>query len=309
MRNWLDSVARGLLLPAIMVKHDLMTAQSGSVSLAKPERRADDFYAETLAWLLKRGVLEKDMKVLVACAGNLDREVWLAAGFQNVTLSNLDSQLNRNDFAPFSACMQDVEALSFPDQEFDFAIVHNGLHHCYSPHRGLLELFRVSRRGVLVFEPRDSLLTRLGARLGFGQQYETAAVAANGCVAGGSRDTSVPNYVYRFTQREIEKTIRSYCPWGNPTFLYRCALRVPWGRLEGMNNRAFLVLVKAFLPLLRLLCTLVPSQANGFAFVVLKPQMPEDLYPWVAMQNGKPAANKEWMLKNYHYQADPSGKH
>jgi ubiquinone/menaquinone biosynthesis C-methylase UbiE len=47
--------------------------------------------------------------------------------------------------------------MAFDDNSFDFAIVHNGLHHCYSPHRGLLELYRVSRQGILVFEPRDTL--------------------------------------------------------------------------------------------------------------------------------------------------------
>ena len=50
-------------------------------------------------------------------------------------------------------------------------------HHCHSPHRGLLEMYRVARRGVLAFEPRDTRLVRLGVRLGFGQEYEIAAVA------------------------------------------------------------------------------------------------------------------------------------
>jgi SAM-dependent methyltransferase len=283
-------------------------AESGLISkpMAVPSsvtqnRQADDFYAQTLAWLLQRGVLRKEMKVLVACGGKLDRDVLFESGFRNVTISNLDSQMKPDEFAPFRACVQDVEALSFPEQEFDFAIVHNGLHHCYSPHRGLLEIYRVSRCGVLVFEPRDSLLSRWGARLGFGQQYETAAVAANRCVAGGTGDTPIPNYVYRWTEREIEKTIRSYCPWGNPGFLYRCALRVPWGRLEGMNSRAFFLLVRFFLPLLRLFFLCFPGQANGFAFIVIKPRMPQDLYPWLTMQDGHLAVNKDWMQKEYHY--------
>ncbi len=76
--------------------------------------------------------------------------------------------------------MQDVERLGFTDRAFDFVVVHQGLHHCHSPHRGLLEMYRVARRGVLAFEPRDTRLVRLGVRLGFGQEYEIAAVAENG---------------------------------------------------------------------------------------------------------------------------------
>ena len=50
--------------------------------------------------------------------------------------------------------------LRLEDNAVDFCIAHNGLHHCVSPHQGLLELFRVARRGIVVFEPRDSFLTR-----------------------------------------------------------------------------------------------------------------------------------------------------
>src|SRR6266851_8888773 len=56
----------------------------------------------------------------------------------------------------------------------------SGAAYCHSPHRGLLEMYRVARRGVLAFEPRDTRLVRLGVRLGFGQEYEIAAVAENG---------------------------------------------------------------------------------------------------------------------------------
>lgn len=261
----------------------------------------DEFYAETLAWLLNRGVLRKDMKLLVACGGSLDRDMMLACGFQNVTITNLDSQMNPGAFAPFSASVQDVEALAYRDGEFDFCIAHNGLHHCYSPHRGLLELYRAGRLGALVFEPRDSFLTRLGVRLGFGQEYETAAVVANNWVAGGTRDTPIPNYVYRWTEREIEKTIRSYTPWGKPGFLYRRGLRVPWGRLRSMKNRAFYVAVRGLLPFLRLLLLCFPGQANGFAFVVLKPKVPQDMFPWLEWKDGAPAPKREWMEKQYQF--------
>ena len=272
---------------------------------AKCASGQDVFYGETLGWLLKRGVLRKDMKLLVVCGGGLDRDVLLKTGFANVTISNLDSQMKEGAFAPYPSCVQDVEALGFKDGEFDFCVAHNGLHHCYSPHRGLLEMVRVARLGVLVFEPRDAFLTRLGAKLGFGQEYETAAVTANRFVAGGTRDTPIPNYVYRWTEREIEKAVRSYCPWGRPRFLYRKGLRVPWARLQSLNNRFYYLLVRILLPLLHLFFLCFPGQANGFAFVVLKPQMPEDLFPWLEIKDGCPAPNRDWLCREYQIEQDP----
>lgn len=273
--------------------------QNGKDSSRKACRSDDEFYADTLAWLLDREVLRKDMKILVVCGGKADRDTLLKTGFQEVTITNLDSQMKHGDFAPFAGRVEDVEALSCEDEEYDVCIAHNGLHHCYSPHRGLLEMFRVSKLGVLVFEPRDSLLTRLGVKLGLGQQYETEAVAANGCVAGGARDSAVPNFVYRWTERDIEKTIRSFCPWGNPRFIYRYALRVPWERLGAMKNQTYHILVRCFLPLMRLFFLCVPKQANGFAFAVIKPRRPEDLYPWLRLENGQPIPDVAWMRREY----------
>jgi ubiquinone/menaquinone biosynthesis C-methylase UbiE len=100
----------------------------------------DNFYALTLTKLLNRGVLDRGHRILVVCGGRPDQEVLLGLGFQKVTISNLDERMTGNEFAPFEWSYQDAEALSCGDAQFDFCIVHNGLHHCYSPHRALLEM-------------------------------------------------------------------------------------------------------------------------------------------------------------------------
>lgn len=220
--------------------------------------RDDDFYAQTVRQLLSVGVLRREMRVLVACGGDLDRDVLSGLGFQNVTFSNLDPRLAADQFAPFAWAYQDVEALTFPDGAFDFAIVHNGLHHCHSPHRALLELYRVARGGVLVFEPRDSALVRLGIRLSVGQRYEVASVSHNGLSAGGVGNSQIPNFIYRWTEREVEKTILSYAPYGEPRFQYMYALRVPWGRLLTLKNPMLLIGVLAGLPLLKVFFSIFP---------------------------------------------------
>lgn len=276
-----------------------MQTSISSCSEATTHPEAAEFYIATLNWLLTQKILTRDMKLLVVCGAELDRDVLAHLGLGTVTISNLEANTDAKTYAPFAGDRQDVEALTFAEGEFDFCIAHNGLHHCLSPHRGLLEMFRVARRGVVVFEPRDSFLTRCGVKLNFGQEYETAAVAANGCVAGGVRNTAVPNYVYRWTEREIEKTILSFCPWGRPRFIYRYALRIPWGRLRMMNKRVFFWLARGLQPLLQIFFRCFPKQANGFAFVILKPQLPDGLQPWLEFCDGRVCVNKKWMADQY----------
>jgi SAM-dependent methyltransferase len=267
-------------------------------------KEGDDFYETTLEWLIGKGVLNRNLNVFVVCGGRCDKDVLLEAGFTDVTISNLDSRANGDEFSPFRWRCQDAEKLEIPDNEYDFCIVHNGLHHCASPHRALLEMFRVARKGVLVFEPRDTLLVRLGIRFNFGQDYETASVEGDGLGFGGMRNSGIPNYVYRWTEREIEKTIRSFSPWGEPRFLYRYALRIPWARLRAMRNKTFLFLVNMLLPLLRLFCFCFPKQSNGFAFAVIKPRIPDDVQPWLKLENGRILMNRDWMEREYTLQGN-----
>lgn len=258
-----------------------------------------EFYGDTVLHLLKRGVVSQDMRILVLCGGRLDRDVLERCGFRNVVISNLDSRMEGHEFAPFLWSYQDAEHLTFSDNEFDFCIVHSGLHHCYSPHRALLEMYRVARVGVLVFEPRDGLLVRLGIRLNVGQEYEVAAVCGNNMEFGGVKNSEVPNHVYRWTPGEVRKTIKSYAPIGKHQFLFFNALRVPWSRLRLLKNKVYLAGVVAALPLLKALSWLTPAFANNFGFVVLKPVIPGDLFPWLRVDGGRVRLNREWVATRY----------
>ncbi|HWW98826.1 MAG TPA: methyltransferase domain-containing protein [Edaphobacter sp.] len=261
----------------------------------------DDFYPETLCRLLKDGWLGLDSSVLVVCGERYDRDVFLGLGFRRVTISNLDSRLDStldsrmegSEFAPYSWSLQDVERLGFEDGAFDFVVVHQGLHHCHSPHRGLLEMYRVARRGVLAFEPRDSRLVRLGVRLGFGQEYEIAAVAENGLRAGGVGNSATPNFIYRWTEREIEKTIRTFRPAGRAGFRYFSAMRVPEGRMRSMKNRMVAGSLQVLLPVVRLFARVFPRQSNCFAFAVTKAG---ELHPWMVDEG---TVDAEWVGRRY----------
>jgi SAM-dependent methyltransferase len=237
--------------------------------------------------------------VLVICGGPKDRDVFHGLGFTRVTISNLDVRMKGDEYAPFAWSFQDAEDLKFPDNSFDFAVVHSGLHHCYSPHRAMIEMYRVARRGILAFEPRDTFLVRLGVRLNFGQEYEVASVGINDMQFGGVRNSTIPNYVYRWTESEIEKTMNCYAAVGRPRFHYFYALRPPQRRLNALKNRFVAGTVRALLPLLRVFTAVFPKQCNNFAWSVEKVQLPAGLHPWLTLVDGQPTIRKEWILERY----------
>jgi SAM-dependent methyltransferase len=253
----------------------------------------DDFYADTLRRLLNDGWLGLNSSVLVVCGGRYDRDTFYALGFRRVTISNLDVRMVGDEYAPYAWSMQDVESLGFGDGEFDFVVVHQGLHHCYSPHRGLLEMYRVAKAGVVVFEPRDTRLVRLGVRIGFGQEYEIAAVAGNGLHFGGVGNSSTPNYVYRWTKQEVEKTILTGFPSERARFRYYSALRFPESRLQIMKNRGMVRLLRMLLPAARVFAKVFPGQTNCFAFAISKTG---ELHPWM---RSKECVDAEWMGRRY----------
>ncbi len=227
------------------------------------EREA--FYRRVLHDLLERGLVARDWKVLVVAGGQADRAAFADAGFTDVLITNLDPGPGEE--------RQDAESLSYDEGAFDLAVVSAGLHHCASPHRALLEMYRVARRGILALEARDSALMRLAQRAGVVDEYELTAVAANEFRAGGVRNTATPNYVYRWTEREVEKTIASAAPHARHRFVWFRELELPVSVLEASGHGAW----KLAAAPLRILTKAFPKQANLFAFAVLK----EGLQPWM----------------------------
>jgi SAM-dependent methyltransferase len=250
--------------------------------MTEPERAG--FYGRTLRRLLDEGIANAAMSVLVVAGGELDREVLGAAGFEDVTVTNLAG----------GDAVADAEDLPFADESFDLAVVSAGLHHCRSPHRALLELYRVARRAALALEARDSLLLRLATRIGALEEYELTAVAANDFRAGGVRDSAVPNYVYRWTEREVEKSIASYAPHARHRILFFHELEVPFSVVDLSGGPVRRVVARLALPALRLVTRIAPGQANLFAFAVVKPELPADLQPWLQLGDEGPEPGERW---------------
>lgn len=258
----------------------------------------EHFYLETLQTLVADQWLDTDAEVLAVAATTVDRDVMLAAGLRSVTISNLDDQLRGDEFAPYRWSLQDASALSFGDGSFDFCVCHQGLHHCRSPHRALLELYRVARRGVVVFEPHDTMLTRLGVRLGVGQRYETA-LDMHGAPSGGVQNTEIPNFVYRWSVREAAKTLASYDPIGPPRVRCFYDLRVPAGRIARLRNPLSRRTAEVVVPVAQLILRLAPSQANAVAMVVDKLDPRRDLHPWLVANGERPRLDAGWIEQQY----------
>lgn len=257
------------------------------------------FYHEVISELLEQQIVNCDMKILVLCGGEIDRKTLLDCGLKNVVISNLDSRMDPKGFEPFDWSYQDAEKISFDDNSFDFVITHRGLHHCYSPHQGLLEMYRVANIGILFFEPYDNWVTRIGVKLGFGQEYEHAAVYYNDYEFGGVRNTHIPNYVYRWTEREIIKTINSFNSLANSHFRFIYRMLVPWAQLKGRKNRFYYFLMMLGVAPLKIFFWLFPKQSNFFAALVLKPQLPADLHCWLKWENQSVVLNKSWLNNRY----------
>jgi ubiquinone/menaquinone biosynthesis C-methylase UbiE len=258
-----------------------------------------DFYGGTVRRLLRDGILTTGMDILVVCGGETDRMVLSQNGFRQVVISNVDPRPRWEEFAPFEWSYQDVERLAYGDESFDFCIVHSGLHHCHAPHRALLEMYRVARKGVLLFEPYDNLLTRLSVRFNIGQEYEHAAVFYNGCAFGGVRNSHIPNHIYRWTQREILKTINCYAPHARHEVEFFHRTRIPWEQLRGRRNRTLYFTVKLAQPALRLFELCFPRQSNNFGALVLKPELPLALHPWLRQDGEIIRVDEEWLALRY----------
>jgi ubiquinone/menaquinone biosynthesis C-methylase UbiE len=267
--------------------------QPPSIASGKPDIRIA-FYRNTI----DKWIENKNSSILVVGGGDTDYEVLRGLGYTNVVISNLDSRLSGDEFAPYQWSFQKAEELSYAEAEFDFVLVHAALHHCESPHRALLEMYRVAKIGLIAFESRDSLLMQFLVKISLTPDYEDIAVYYNDGKFGGVNNTEIPNYIYRWTEREIEKTISSYAPFAKHYFLYQYGNDVPASAIMERKSlkKIIILLVK---PFYQVFVILFPKQQNLFAFCVKKPTLPNDLYQWLQIQKGDIKFNYQWGQEKY----------
>lgn len=244
-----------------------------------------EFIKRTLARLIKLNLLCTQDSILAVCSGVAEKKLFENMNFKTVTISSLDGRITDKDFAPFNWKLENVQALSYDNDSFDFVFVSDGLHHCNSPHMALIEMYRVCRKGIIVFESRDSLLMRFANSIGLIPNYEIEAVIHNQYQHGGVNNTSVPNYIYRWTEREFEKTIISNCPEAKHAFRYFYGLNLPYKQAN--KNKMKYYFLHLIAPLASIFTKIFKKQGNSFGMVAFKPKIPQDLYPWLELKNNK----------------------
>ncbi len=240
------------------------------------------FYRRTIS----KWIPDRQASILIVAGGKNDQDVFYELDFKNVVVSNIsitDQETPTNSLAPYAWSHQNVEALTYGENTFDYVVVHSGLHHCQSPHRGLLEMYRVAKKAVIAFEPPDNLLIRLMQRIGLALIYETPCCGGQD---GGVNNTDIPNYVYRWTEREIEKAISSYAPIASHRFYYAYASGEPSPPLTA-GSVIKRVVIRLAKPAYRLWGMCFPRQQNMFAFMVEKPILSRDLHPWLVSDGSK----------------------
>lgn len=227
-------------------------------------------YPRMLRLLRQRGLLMETDRVLVVAGGEFDRQVLLEQRLVDVVITNLGYHAGQTDYAPYSWRRLDAERMDLEDGAVDWAIVHAGLHHLAVPALGVCEMFRVARKGILCLEARDSMLMKLLVRLGLTAEYELEPAFLSGGTIGGYRDGPIPNYVYRWTEREFEKVIHSFAPAHRHDFFYGYGYSVPAQRFAMARSAWMRLAGRGMAGLAKLAEWVLPTQGNQFAFGVVK---------------------------------------
>lgn len=108
---------------------------------------------------------------------------------------------------------ENAESLSFEDGSFDYAYCKETIHHLPRPYKGIYEMLRVSRKGIIICEPNDFLVTDYKLRGKYRAAFMmptflwTLRVVAPGLakriIEPVFEDSG--NFAYRLSRREMEK--------------------------------------------------------------------------------------------------------
>jgi SAM-dependent methyltransferase len=138
-----------------------------------------DFKFERVIDLLGHPIHGSDVLV-VCCGSGMDAEYAARRGARIVAMDISSGCLSRARVraerygVEYALVRGDAENLPFADDAFDYAFVHDGLHHLQAPHRAIAEMARVARRGIMITEPADANLTKLLIRAKVMKPYEEA---------------------------------------------------------------------------------------------------------------------------------------
>ena len=143
--------------------------------------------------------------------------------------------------------------------------MHASIHHTSKPHNVLLEMYRIAKYGILIIESNDSFVMRLSVKLNFSEDFEKSAL--NTCVKDVD-GSNIPNYVYRWTEREIKKLFYSYQPDKKINIIFNYQDNI---FNEGLSNNSIKKIIITFSYLfLKIIFFLFPKQKNLMSIYIDK---------------------------------------
>ena len=160
--------------------------------------------------------INKNSNFLLISASEKEIKILKNLGYSNFSISYHDEQeelthkengfeLNKNLFKT------DIRNMEFKNKSFEYVITNATIHHVDLPHKAVTEMYRVADKGVLIIESNDSFIMRMACKLKITSEFEVDSVNKEK-KTGGLLDTGIPNYVYRWTEREVLKLLKSYDP-------------------------------------------------------------------------------------------------
>ena len=160
--------------------------------------------------------INKKSNFLLVSASMYEVKILKDLGYLNFSITYHDEN-EKNQFLDYgfkeniNLFKSDLRNLTFKDKSFEYAITNATIHHIDLPHKAITELYRVAIRGVLIIESNDSLIMRLATKIKLAEEFEVSSINEDKNT-GGLLDTAVPNYVYRWTEKEILKLLKSFDP-------------------------------------------------------------------------------------------------
>ena len=243
--------------------------------------------------IINKIIIDKNSKILVVGGTKYDSNIFKNNSFLNVTIGNLDRE---TDYTPYKHTIQDLRKLTLENDSFDYVVANACIHHTSKPHQAILEMYRVSSKGIIVIEGNDSLFIKITNFFGLSQEYELSAIISGeyNHDLGGVDNTNVPNFVYRWTEREVYKLISCY----EPQFTHKIEFYYD-SDFEGYKNVKKMRLINPILFLLEMAAKVYflffKKEKNLFSFFVNKKD--RKLNKWIKnFENNNTKIDREYIF-------------
>lgn len=176
---------------------------------------------------------------------------------------------------------ENAEALSFADESFDFTLCIEAYHHFPRPMKALYEMLRVARKGVVLLEPPDQYIYANAFQLMFRKFLlflNDLGVFKKLIGKEVKKHTyeDVGNYVYKVSEREIEKVALGL------NYPFVAFKKINQFYIDGINgevadkNSKLFKKVKTYTSVLNILTKLKLIEPSLLSVIILK-ETPDDL--------------------------------